>query len=86
MAEALACLPSDRTPRKNDWANLSKRWKSRLDQQIDALVELRDDLTGCIGCGCLSLKTCSLFNPDDAAAKLGSGPRYLLGDSSEDVL
>lgn len=86
VAEALASLPYDRTPRRNDWEKLSKRWRSRLDEQIDALVELRDDLTGCIGCGCLSLKTCSLFNPDDAAAKLGSGPRYLLGDSSEDLL
>lgn len=86
VAEALASLPYDRTPRKNDWERLSRRWRSQLDEQIDALVELRDDLTGCIGCGCLSLRTCSLFNPDDAAAKLGSGPRYLLGDSSEDVL
>jgi MerR family redox-sensitive transcriptional activator SoxR len=86
VAEALASLPYDRTPSKNDWERLSRRWRSQLDEQIDALVELRDDLTGCIGCGCLSLRTCSLFNPDDAAAKLGSGPRYLLGDSSEDVL
>ncbi len=86
VAEALASLPYDRTPRKNDWERLSRRWRSQLDEQIDALLELRDDLTGCIGCGCLSLRTCSLFNPDDAAAKLGSGPRYLLGDSSEDVL
>jgi MerR family redox-sensitive transcriptional activator SoxR len=86
VAEALASLPYDRTPSKNDWERLSRRWRSHLDEQIDALVELRDDLTGCIGCGCLSLRTCSLFNPDDAAAKLGSGPRYLLGDSSEDVL
>lgn len=86
VAEALASLPYDRTPRKYDWERLSRRWRSQLDEQIDALVELRDDLTGCIGCGCLSLRTCSLFNPDDAAAKLGSGPRYLLGDSSEDVL
>lgn len=86
VAEALASLPYDRTPRKDDWERLSRRWRSRLDEQIDALVELRDDLTGCIGCGCLSLRTCSLFNPDDAAAKLGSGPRYLLGDSSEDLL
>jgi MerR family redox-sensitive transcriptional activator SoxR len=86
VAEALASLPYDRTPRKNDWEKLSTRWRSQLDEQINALVELRDDLTGCIGCGCLSLRTCSLFNPRDAAAKLGSGPRYLLGDSSEDLL
>lgn len=86
VAEALASLPYDRTPRRNDWEKLSRHWRSRLDEQIDALVELRDDLTGCIGCGCLSLRRCSLFNPDDAAAKLGSGPRYLLGDSSEDLL
>lgn len=86
VAAALASLPHDRTPRKNDWERLSKRWRSRLDEQIDAMVKLRDDLSDCIGCGCLSLKACALFNPDDAAARLGTGPRYLLGDSSADVL
>lgn len=86
VAAALASLPYDRTPHKNDWERLSKRWRSRLDEQIDAMVKLRDDLADCIGCGCLSLRACALFNPDDAAARLGTGPRYLLGDSSEDVL
>lgn len=86
VAEALASLPYDRIPRKKEWEKLSRRWRSRLDQQIESLIALRDDLTGCIGCGCLSLTTCSLFNPGDAAAKLGSGPRYLLGDSSDDVV
>ena len=80
LADALDRLPHDRTPTKSDWNRLSTAWRSRLDDQIAELVALRDELTDCIGCGCLSLKSCTLFNPGDSAAELGSGPRYLMGD------
>ncbi len=80
LAEALDTLPRDGTPTKADWERLSKSWRARLDSQITELVALRNELTDCIGCGCLSLKSCALFNPGDIAADLGSGPRYLLGD------
>lgn len=78
--QALATLPEGRTPTKADWARLSRSWAPRLDAQISMLQALRDRLTSCIGCGCLSLRTCALANPDDGAAALGPGPRYLLGD------
>jgi MerR family redox-sensitive transcriptional activator SoxR len=81
LAEALARLPHEKTPTKTDWRRLSRAWRSRLDAQIAELTALRDELTDCIGCGCLSLKSCAIFNPDDAASDLGTGPRYLLGDS-----
>lgn len=77
---ALASLPDERTPTKADWTRLSQSWRPQLDEQIALLERLRDNLTSCIGCGCLSLKACALYNPDDAAATFGSGPRYLLGD------
>jgi MerR family redox-sensitive transcriptional activator SoxR len=86
IKDALDSLPQQRTPSKQDWHKLSERWRVRLDRQIADLKSLRDDLSGCIGCGCLSLETCALFNPDDRASSLGSGPRYLLGDSSRDVV
>ena len=77
---ALATLPDGRTPTKADWERLSRGWQALLDQRIAALTRLRDALCGCIGCGCLSLKACALYNPGDAAAARGSGARYLLGD------
>ncbi|MGA7416653.1 MAG: redox-sensitive transcriptional activator SoxR [Acidimicrobiales bacterium] len=77
---ALEALPDDRTPTKADWARLSRAWRSRLDDHIASLTRLRDDLTSCIGCGCLSLKACSLYNPGDLAASLGTGPRYLMSN------
>lgn len=77
---ALETLPSKRTPTAGDWARLSARWRGVLDQRIDELRRLRDELDSCIGCGCLSLTTCRLYNPDDRAASLGPGPRYLWGD------
>lgn len=83
---ALDSLPDERTPSKKDWRRLSERWSTRIDRQIADLEKLRDDLSGCIGCGCLSLDACALFNPDDGASSLGSGPRYLLGDNSRDVV
>jgi MerR family redox-sensitive transcriptional activator SoxR len=85
IREALEDLPASRTPNKADWARLSRAWRPRLDAQIAILERLRDDLTSCIGCGCLSFRACALYNPDDAASELGSGPRYLLGDSSSDL-
>jgi MerR family transcriptional regulator, redox-sensitive transcriptional activator SoxR len=75
---ALASLPEGRTPTKADWARLSRTWRSRLDAQIALMQRLRDDLDGCIGCGCLSLKSCSLYNRGDELAAVGSGPIRLL--------
>jgi len=86
ISAALATLPDSRTPTVADWTRLSRAWRPRLDQQIAAMTRLRDDLTSCIGCGCLSLKACALYNPDDAAAGLGSGARFLLGDGADDLL
>ena len=82
---ALEALPDVRSPDRRDWARLSRTWRPRLDEQIALLERLRDELSSCIGCGCLSLSTCSLYNRDDAAARLGSGPRYLLGDTPADL-
>ena len=75
---ALASLPDERTPTPADWARLSKAWRPRLDERIATLERLRDNLSGCIGCGCLSLKVCALYNAGDRAARLGPGARYLI--------
>jgi MerR family redox-sensitive transcriptional activator SoxR len=77
IRQALTALPGERTPTKRDWERLSRRWRDDLDRRIATLNALRDRLSGCIGCGCLSLKTCSLVNPEDEAAALGTGPQYL---------
>lgn len=77
---ALAALPDARTPTAADWARLSRSWQPMLDERIAALTRLRDTLGSCIGCGCLSLKRCALYNPQDSAARLGSGARYWAGD------
>jgi MerR family transcriptional regulator, redox-sensitive transcriptional activator SoxR len=74
---ALDSLPSGRPPTATDWARLSRGWRDRLDEQIAALTQLRDGLTSCIGCGCLSLGRCALSNPGDVAAAEGSGARWL---------
>lgn len=71
--DALDTLPDRRTPTKSDWARLSHAWRAELDARIDALHRLRDRLTVCIGCGCLSLKSCTLMNRDDLMATFGSG-------------
>jgi MerR family redox-sensitive transcriptional activator SoxR len=71
--DALDTLPDRRTPTKSDWAKLSQIWRGELDARIDALHRLRERLTVCIGCGCLSLKSCSLMNPDDHLARFGAG-------------
>lgn len=86
LTEALETLPHAKTPTKSDWEKLSRSWRRRLDTQIEELMALRDELTVCIGCGCLSLRSCALFNPGDAASDLGSGPRYLLGDDRGEVV
>jgi len=78
IREALATLPDDRVPTKADWARLSRGWRADLDERIDHLQRLRDDLDGCIGCGCLSLKSCALYNADDSLATQGPGPQRLL--------
>lgn len=82
---ALNALPDRRTPTKADWERMSQVWRDELDERIAGLRSLRDNLTDCIGCGCLSLKACALYNPQDAAANLGAGPRYLLGDERPEV-
>ncbi len=79
----LRSLPHGRTPTRQDWSRLSRAFRVQLDDRIDRLTLLRERLDGCIGCGCLSLDTCALYNPDDRAGRRGSGPRYLLGDQPE---
>lgn len=85
IADQLASLPDRRTPTDTDWEDLAARFRLDLDRRIAGLVDLRDRLDGCIGCGCLSLERCAIYNPADAAAVLGPGPRYLLGDSAADL-
>ena len=79
IEEALATLPSYRTPTKADWGRLSRGWRPRLDAQIAQLERLRDTLDSCIGCGCLSLRRCHLSNPGDLVAGRGPGPVFLDG-------
>ncbi|MEO0774872.1 MAG: redox-sensitive transcriptional activator SoxR [Pseudomonadota bacterium] len=74
-------LPRHRAPTKRDWARISAEFRAGLDARIARLEKLRDTLDGCIGCGCLSLEVCALYNPADAAAEKGQGPRYLMGDT-----
>ena len=80
IGSELSRLPAGRTPRRDDWAALSSSWTARIDARIAELERLREGLTECIGCGCLSLDRCKLANPYDRAAARGPGPRYLLGD------
>lgn len=77
---ALASLPGGRTPSRRDWERLSRGWHEDLDRRIASLEAIRDRLTGCIGCGCLSLDTCLLLNPDDEAGEMGPGAHYLERD------
>ena len=72
---ALATLPEDRAPTKADWTRLSRGWQRELDARIDALQRLRNRLTSCVGCGCLSLKSCGLYNTDDHYAAFGGAPK-----------
>ena len=80
---ALDELPAARTPTKADWSRLSARWRRKLDSRIALLEGLRDKLSGCIGCGCLSLKRCQLYNPGDRLASTGTGARVLLGSDDQ---
>ncbi|MFQ1700898.1 redox-sensitive transcriptional activator SoxR [Loktanella agnita] len=77
IAEHLRDLPDHKAPTKADWTRISKTFRKKIDTRIAALEELRDKLDGCIGCGCLSLKTCALYNPADIKGKEGPGPRNL---------
>ncbi len=81
IKDKLDRLPGGRTPTKADWARISESFRAALDARIATLTKLRDNLDGCIGCGCLSLEACALYNPADRAAQKGTGPRYLMGDS-----
>jgi MerR family transcriptional regulator, redox-sensitive transcriptional activator SoxR len=83
IAAELAKLPHGRTPTAADWKGISSGMKKMLDAQIETLMRTREILDGCIGCGCLSLKKCQLYNPQDRASARGSGPRYVLGDRPE---
>ena len=80
IGKALATLPAHRGPTAKEWQRLSASWRPLLDARIRLLQGLRDDLDGCIGCGCLSLESCRLRNPGDAASSMGAGPRYLIDD------
>ena len=84
IGTALHRLPERRTPTKEDWALVSRSWKGLLRSRIEELETLQTRLTSCIGCGCLSLKTCGLLNVNDRVATKGSGARYLLGDSPDE--
>ena len=76
----LSQLPHGRAPTQADWAAISTRLRARLNARIEMLERTRDLLDGCIGCGCLSMERCALYNPEDRAARAGAGPRFLLGN------
>lgn len=78
IIESLVELPTDRAPSAQDWQRLTRGWRDRIDERIGILEALKGGLTSCIGCGCLSLRTCALANPGDDAGRHGSGPQYLL--------
>jgi MerR family redox-sensitive transcriptional activator SoxR len=81
IQHALDGLPRSRTPSRRDWERLSNKWRDDLDARIETLQALRDRLTTCIGCGCLSIDQCDLLNPDDEAAARGGGAHFLRSDS-----
>lgn len=81
IKEVMTQLPDGRTPTKADWSKISRRFRKTLDDRIAMMERMRDRLDGCIGCGCLSLKACQLYNPDDQARRLGVGPRYIVSDT-----
>jgi MerR family transcriptional regulator, redox-sensitive transcriptional activator SoxR len=84
IKKALDTLPDGKAPTKAQWSRAARAWQARIDERIADLQRLSDTLDGCIGCGCLSLRTCALYNPEDAASDLGTGARYLLGDERPD--
>ncbi|WP_320669418.1 redox-sensitive transcriptional activator SoxR [Patulibacter defluvii] len=75
-------LPTERVPTRDDWAALTGAWTARIDERMAELERLRDSLTGCIGCGCLSLDRCALVNPEDRLGRRGPGPRVWIGDAA----
>src|SRR5215469_1764722 len=79
---SLALLPDDRAPTRSEWSKAARNWQAKIDAKIAELQRMSETLTSCIGCGCLSLRRCSLYNPADTAAQLGAGARWLLGDES----
>jgi MerR family transcriptional regulator, redox-sensitive transcriptional activator SoxR len=81
LQRSLGGLPRSRTPSRKDWERLSNKWRDDLDARIETLQALRDRLTTCIGCGCLSIDQCDLLNPDDEAAERGAGAHFLRNDS-----
>ena len=81
IRDELQKLPAGRVPKRQDWAQLSSGWTQRIDERIAELERLKEGLTECIGCGCLSLDRCKLANPGDRAARKGAGPRYWVGDA-----
>ncbi len=84
IADELATLPQRRAPTRQDWQRMSARIRGTLQKKIDMLERTRELLDGCIGCGCLSLAKCRLYNPGDRASRAGAGPRFLLGDRARD--
>jgi MerR family transcriptional regulator, redox-sensitive transcriptional activator SoxR len=82
IGEALSLLPADQAPTARQWTDMAAAWRPRLTERIRLLETLRDDLDGCIGCGCLSLSTCRLRNPGDRAATMGPGPRFVASASA----
>ncbi len=79
---SLDLLPTNRAPNKKEWSRAARAWQARIDRKIADLRRMSETLDGCIGCGCLSLRKCALYNPDDFAAQRGQGARWLLGDES----
>ena len=84
IGRELSTLPLGRSPTRADWQAISRRIRGALDRRIATLERTRELLDGCIGCGCLSLRKCALYNPGDRAARAGAGPRFLLGDRAGD--
>ena len=78
VSAILALLPDNRTPNREDWARVSECWQEELDRRMRHLQQLRNDFTGCVGCGCMSIDRCPLINPDDELGRAGPGPRRLL--------
>lgn len=85
IGEELKRLPYGRTPTQKDWQSISRKLTTSLDAQIARLQQTRENLGGCIGCGCLSLKKCALYNPQDKASTRGAGPRYTMGDRAGEI-
>ena len=83
IRKALAGLPAGRAPTQKDWEQISRAFRAELEQRIVTMTRMRDNLDNCIGCGCLSLKKCQLYNPADRLKRYGPGPRLVIGDPSE---